>query len=73
MPHLFVAILDATLSQQCIHTITGSCRIMVDPKHTSRLTRNYMEEHNINWWKTPAESPGCTPIENIWHKAKEFL
>ena len=26
---LFVAILDATLSQQCIHAITGSCRIMI--------------------------------------------
>ncbi len=38
------------------------------------MARNYMEEHNINWWKTPAETPGCTPrIKNLWHEAKEFL
>lgn len=44
-----------------------------DPKHTSKLARQYMEEKSINWWKTPLESPDCNPIENLWHEAKEFI
>ena len=27
-----------------------------DPKHTSHLARTFMEENDINWWKTPPES-----------------
>ena len=32
-----------------------------------------MKEQNINWWKTPAESPDLNPIENLWHKLKEYI
>ena len=39
-----------------------------DPKHVSRLARVYMEENGINWWCTPAESPGLYPIENLWYE-----
>ena len=44
-----------------------------NPKHTSRLTRTFMEENDINWWKTPPESPDLNPIELQWHKLKHFL
>ena len=32
-----------------------------------------MKEQNINWWKTPVESPDLYPIENLWHKLKEYI
>ena len=41
-----------------------------DPKHTSRHARQFMENHCINWWKTPPESPDANPIENLWHELK---
>ena len=43
-----------------------------DPKHTSRHAEEYMEENNINWCRTPPESPDANPIENVWHELKEY-
>ena len=44
-----------------------------DPKHTSRLAKEFMEKEGINWWKTPQESPDLNPIELLWHELKHFL
>ena len=33
-----------------------------NPKHTSRLACSFLED-NINWWKSPPESPDLNPIE----------
>ena len=44
-----------------------------DPKHTSRRAQTFLEEDNINWWRTPPESPHLNPIENLWHELKVFL
>ena len=43
-----------------------------DPKHTSRIAKDYFEDNSINWWKTPAECPDFNPIENLWHELKEY-
>ena len=44
-----------------------------DPKHCSKVTKEFFTEKGVNWWKTPPESPDCNPIENLWHELKEFI
>ena len=44
-----------------------------DPKHTSKLVQKVLKDEGVNWWKTPAESPDCNPIENLWHEMKEYV
>ena len=44
-----------------------------DPKHVSCCATTFMEQHGVNWWRTPPESPDLNPIENLWHELKEHL
>ena len=71
---MYVSILRATLKPFLDEVYPDSHRVMQDndPKHTSRLTSEFFADNGINWWKTPAESPDCNPIENLWHEM-EYL
>lgn len=44
-----------------------------DPKHTSRATKQWFQDNEVNWWPTPPESPDLNPIENVWHQMKEHI
>ena len=72
---LFVQILEQSLLTFLKEKLPQDHRYMQDndPKHTSRCAREFFSSNNINWWKTPPESPDLNPIENLWHEAKEYL
>ena len=41
-----------------------------DPKHRSRLAKNWRELNNVNRIDFPSYSPDLNPIENLWRVMK---
>ena len=72
---LFAEILDSILVPFIEKEFPNTHRFMQDndPKYTSIHAQEFLKQKNINWWKTPAESPDLNPIENLWHELKEFI
>ena len=35
--------------------------------------QNHTDDEDVDWWKTPAESPNLNPIECMWHEMKEYI
>ena len=71
----YAEILDAALLTFVRTQYPGGHRLYQDndPKHTSRYIWGYFEEEDINWFKSPAESPDLNPIEQVWGSMKTWL
>ena len=73
---LYVSILEEFLLPFLIEKFPdGQYRFMQgnDPKHTSRVAKDFYAQKSINWWKTPASSADFKPIEWVWRKLKHFI
>ena len=72
---LYIEILEATLLPFLESVYPDGHCFMADndPKHTSTAAKDFLISRRINWWRTPAESPDCNPIENLWHELKEYI
>ena len=72
---LFTSVLTSSLLPFTRSVYPDGHRFMQDndPKHCSRMAREFYINEGINWWPTPPESLDMNPIENLWHELKEFI
>jgi len=72
---LYIQIIQKTLLPFLKKVYPDGHRLMAgnDPKHTSNDAKKFLDDNEITWWRKPAESPDCNPIENLWHELKKYI
>ena len=67
---LLIEILDKTLLPFFDGVYPDGHKFMQDndSKHASTMTKDWLQERSVNWWKTLAEFPDLNQIENLWHE-----
>ena len=44
-----------------------------DPKHTSRLIKEWLSAENLSGLESPAQSPNLNLIEKLWHEVDQCI
>ena len=72
---VYVGILEEHLEQSAVNAVPEHWVFQDDndPKHRSRLAKQWLRDHNIRTLGWPSNSPDVNPIENVWAPLKDHV